>query len=468
MDHGRQQSSLSVRRDFFVIRVARGTGHASSLRCSNRRRFAAAARSQDGRIMTSPHFAPRAKAGHLPVSVRRAVAARTVRLQAASCEDCTAGAARLDPHGPAAHRHDLGPEELSRASRSMFKFAQHGKCGTWISELLPHTAKIVDDICLVRSMHTEAINHDPAITFIQTGSQQPGRPSFGAWLSYGLGSENDDLPAFVVMISHGSGNRPPTRACSTAVGQRLSAVEPSGRAASAAAAIRCCISPIRRASTATCAARCSTALGELNQLAARSNRRPGDRHAHRPVRDGLPHADVGARADRPVASEPQATLDLYGAERRDADGSFAAQLPARPAAWSSAACGSCSSIHRGWDQHGNLPTQHPRQCQRRRSAAGRADQRPRSSAACSTTRWSSGAASSAARSTARASSRKTTTAATITAAASRMWLAGGGIKPGITYGETDDYGYNIVENPVHIHDLNATILHCLGIDHDAL
>ena len=115
-------------------------------------------------------------------------------------------AARLDPQGPAAHRDDRAAGELSRSRRRKFKFAQHGKSGAWVSELLPHTAKVADDLCFVKSLHTEAINHDPAITFFQTGAQLAGRPSIGAWLAYGLGSENQDLPAFVVLVSQGTGN----------------------------------------------------------------------------------------------------------------------------------------------------------------------------------------------------------------------------------------------------------------------
>ena len=132
---------------------------------------------------------------------------------------------------------------------SPFKFAQHGKSGAWVSELLPHTASVVDDLCFIRSVHTEAINHDPAITFLQTGHQQPGRPSFGSWLSYGLGTENSDLPAFVVLISRGSAVSPADPLYRAAVGLGVSAVEPSGRQLPQPAAIRCCISRIPTAST---------------------------------------------------------------------------------------------------------------------------------------------------------------------------------------------------------------------------
>ena len=162
---------------------------------------------------------------------------------------------------------------------SLFKFAQHGQSGTWVSELLPHTAKIVDDLCIVRSMHTEAINHDPAITFIQTGSQIAGRPSMGAWLSYGLGSENDNLPAFVVLITHGQGRPAALRA---AVGQRLPAVAAPGRAVPQRQATRCCTcsNPAGRRRTRA-AARCSTAA-RAAAACSRAERRPRDRRAASP------------------------------------------------------------------------------------------------------------------------------------------------------------------------------------------
>ena len=142
-------------------------------------------------------------------------------------------------------------------ARSPFKFAQHGQSGTWVSELLPHTAKIVDDITVIKTMYTDAINHDPAITFIQTGFQQPGRPSMGAWLSYGLGSENQNLPAFVVLLSQAHAINADQPSVLTLVGQRISAFELPGRAISRRQRSRSSFSTIRQGSARSRVARCS-------------------------------------------------------------------------------------------------------------------------------------------------------------------------------------------------------------------
>ena len=182
---------------------------------------------------------------------------------------------------------------------SLFQFQQHGASGAWMSELMPHLAKVADELCFIKSMHTEAINHDPAITFFQTGSQLAGRPSIGAWLAYGLGSENQDLPAFVVMISQGTGNPNDQPLYDRLWGSGLSADQVSGRQVPLRSAIRCSIlsNPpgLRRAGAAPDARRSREA--EPDQ--ARGVRRSGNRHAHRPIRDGLSHANLGAGTDRP-------------------------------------------------------------------------------------------------------------------------------------------------------------------------
>ena len=179
-------------------------------------------------------------------------------------------------------------------AESLFGFAQHGQSGTWVSELLPHTAKIVDDITVIKTMNTDAINHDPAITFIQTGFQQPGRPSMGAWLSYGLGSENQNLPAFVVLLSQAHAHQHRSAALLAAVGERVPAVELPGR-------------PVPRRRRAGALSRRSAGhqqddapadarrRREAEHDEARGVRRSRDRDAHRAVRDGVPDADVGAR-----------------------------------------------------------------------------------------------------------------------------------------------------------------------------
>ena len=177
-------------------------------------------------------------------------------------------------------------QESFPVAPSIFKFAQHGKSGAWVSELLPHTAQVADDLCFIKSMHTEAINHDPAITFFQTGSQLAGRPSIGAWVAYGLGSENQDLPAFVVLISQGAATPTDQPLYDRLWGSGFLPTRVPGREVPLAAATRCCTCQPgrpRRGDPAPDARR----PGELNQIAARGARRPGDRHPHRAVRDGL-------------------------------------------------------------------------------------------------------------------------------------------------------------------------------------
>ena len=222
------------------------------------------------------------------------------------------------------------PGDASPSRRSMFTFASTARAARGSASCCRTRPKIADELCFIKSMHTEAINHDPAITFFQTGSQLAGRPSIGAWLTYGLGSENEDLPAFVVLISQGTGN--PTISRSTTASGAAASCRRSyqgvkfriGRRPGAVPR------PTRRASTASRAARCSTTSAELNQHAARRDRRPGDRDAHRPVRDGVPHADERARADRPLEGA-EATFELYGPDAQQAR-HVRRQLPARPPA----------------------------------------------------------------------------------------------------------------------------------------
>ena len=239
---------------------------------------------------------------------------------------------------------------------SIFKFARQGKCGAWLSELLPHTARIVDDICLIKSMQTEAINHDPAITFVQTGSQLAGRPSMGAWVAYGLGSPNKDLPAFVVLVSRGTGNPADQPLYDRLWGSGFLPTKYQG------VKLRGGKDPVLYlANPAGCSPQLRrdmlNDLDELNQL----------RHAQTGDPEILTRIAQYELAYRMQSSVPELTADNYGRDH------------------------------------------HPR---------------------CFS-----------------------------------VWMAGGGIKAGTTYGETDDFSYNIVRDPVEVYDLNATILHLMGVDH---
>ena len=345
---------------------------------------------------------------------------------------------------------------------SLFKFAQHGNSGAWVSELMPHTAKVVDDLCFIKSMYTEAINHDPAVTFFQTGFQLAGRPSIGSWISYGLGSENKDLPAFVVMVSAGSalGDQPladrmwgsgflPTRyqgvKFRSAGDPVLYLSNPPGFDTSD-----------RR--------RFLDDLGKLNQLEL-------DKFGDPEIATRLAQYELAYRMQASVpeltdlSKEPAHTFDLYGPDSRK-PGTFAANcLLARRL--SERGVRFVQLFHRGWDQHTRLPKSIASQCRDtdQASAALVQDLKERGLLDDTLVVWGG------------EFGRTVYCQGKLTAddygrdhhpRCFTVWMAGGGVRPGITHGETDDYCYNITRDPVHVHDLHATILNCLGIDHTRL
>jgi hypothetical protein len=343
---------------------------------------------------------------------------------------------------------------------SLFQFAQHGKSGAWISELMPHTAKIVDELCFIKSMNTDAINHDPAITFFQTGFQLAGRPSIGAWLSYGLGSENKDLPAFVVMVSTGISDQPlydrlwgsgflPTRYQGVKLRSGGDPVlylsNPDGIDDGA-----------RR--------RFVEDLGKVNQLSLEEFGDPE-------IATRIAQYEMAYRMQSSVpdltdlSKEPDRVFELYGPDARK-PGTFAANcLLARRLAERGVRF--IQLFHRGWDQHVKLPKNIALQCHDtdQPSAALVWDLKERGLLDDTLVVWGG------------EFGRTVYSQGKLTAddygrdhhpRCFTIWMAGGGVKPGITYGETDDYCYNIAQDPVHVHDLHATILHCLGIDHTRL
>jgi uncharacterized protein (DUF1501 family) len=346
----------------------------------------------------------------------------------------------------------------------MFQFAQHGPCGAWVSELLPNIATIVDDIAIVKSLNTEAINHDPAITYIQTGSQQPGRPSLGAWLSYGIGSENQNLPAFVVMISQGSGNKTDQPLFSRLWGAGFLPTQHQG------VRFRSGDDPVLYLSNPPgvdrdTRRRMLDATGQLNQLAAQAFGDPE-------INTRIAQYEMAYRMQTSVpeltdlSDEPQHIIDLYGVDETGTDGGFARNcLLARRMVERGVRF--IQLMHRGWDQHGNLPAQIRGQCKDvdRASAALVQDLKQRGLLDETLVIWGG------------EFGRTVYCQGALTqdnygrdhhGRCFAMWLAGGGVRGGITYGQTDDYCYNIVQDPVHIHDYNATILHCLGLDHTRL
>jgi hypothetical protein len=346
----------------------------------------------------------------------------------------------------------------------MVGFQQYGKSGTWISGLLPNTAKIVDDICIIKSMNTEAINHDPAVTFIQTGHQQAGRPSLGAWLSYGIGSENQQMPAFVVMVSQGSGNKTDQPLSTRYWGSGFLPGQHQGvRFRSGADPVLYLSNP--PGVDAAARRRMLDSVGKLNGMAAKSFGDPE-------INARIAQYEMAYRMQSSVpeltdlSKEPKQVLDSYGIKDNPTDGGFARNcLLARRMVERGVRF--VQLMHRGWDQHSDLPKQIRGQCRDvdQPSAALVADLKARGLLEDTLVIWGG------------EFGRTVYSQGTLTkdnhgrdhhGRCFSIWMAGGGIKPGISYGETDDYCYNIVDNPVHIHDFNATVLRCLGLDHEKL
>lgn len=346
---------------------------------------------------------------------------------------------------------------------SIYQFARHGKCGTEVSELLPNTARIVDDIAVVRSVWTEAINHDPAITYIQTGSQIPGRPSLGAWLSYGLGSENANLPAFVVLNSVWSAKRDAQALYSRLWGAGFLPSKHQG------VALRSQGDPVLYLSDPKGVDRSlrRRMLDGLEELNLRHFDEIGDPETHARIAQYemafRMQASVPELTD--LSSEPESTYQLYGEAART-PGTFAYNcLLARRMAERGVRF--TQIFHRGWDQHGNLPGDLPLQCGDidRGSYALVTDLKQRGLLDDTLVVWGGEFGRTVycqGKLTPQMYGRDHHPRCFTT------WLAGGGIKGGTVYGETDDFCYNIVKDPVHIRDLNATILHQLGIDHARL
>jgi hypothetical protein len=346
----------------------------------------------------------------------------------------------------------------------IFQFAQHGQTGTWLSELLPHLTEVVDDITIVKSMHTEAINHDPAITYIQTGHQQPGRPSLGSWLSYGLGSENQNLPAYVVMISLASNGANDQPLFSRLWGSGFLPSEHQG------VRFRSGNDPVLYLSNPpgidpATRRRMLDGVGQLNQQAAEAIGDPE-------ISTRIAQYEMAYRMQTSVPElvqlkdEPKHILEMYGLDENGEGGGYARNcLLARRLAERGVRF--IQLYHRGWDQHGNLPNQLRVQCKDtdQASAALVKDLKQRGMLDDTLVVWggefgrtvySQGALT------------KDNYGRDHHGRCFSIWMAGGGIKRGYSHGETDDYCYNIVGDGVHIHDMNATILHCLGIDHTRL
>lgn len=346
---------------------------------------------------------------------------------------------------------------------SKYKFKQHGQAGIWFSELLEHTAKVADDLAIVKTVHTEAINHDPAVTYIQTGSQIPGKPSLGSWLSYGLGSECDNLPAFVVMTPRWSAKRD-----AQALYQRLweAGFLPTKHAG---VALRAQGDPVLYLNDPPGVDQATRRemLDALAKLNATSHKRYGDPE----INTRIAQYEMAFRMQSSVpdltdiSTESKATLDLYGPEVT-MPGTFAhSALMARRLAERGVRC--IEIFHREWDHHTDLTRDLPLQCRDVDHACYGliTDLKYRGMLEETLVVWGGefgrtvycqGALS------------KDNYGRDHHPRCFTMWMAGAGIKGGTVYGETDDFSYNVVKDPVHIRDINATMLHCLGVDHRRL
>jgi len=344
---------------------------------------------------------------------------------------------------------------------SSYKFNQYGKSKTWVSDLLPYTAQVVDDLCIIKSMFTEQINHDPAITFFQTGHQLPGRPSIGSWMSYGLGSENQNLPSFIVLVSKNASKDQPLYA--RLWGNGFLPSEHQG------VQFRSGKDPVLFLNNpegydGQHRQEMLEYLTKLNQL---QNETWGDPE----VDARIAQYEMAYRMQTSVpevmdtSKEPDEVFELYGEGSRD-KGTYAANcLLARKLLEKDVRF--VQLYHQGWDHHGSLPKGMAHQCKQtdRATAALIIDLKRRGLLEDTLVVWGGEFGRTV---YSQGKLTKDDYGRDHHPRCFTMWMAGAGVKPGISYGETDDFSYNIIKNPVHVHDFQATLLHLMGIDHEQM
>ncbi len=453
--------SLNLNRRHFLSKLSLGLGSlalGSLLSCSSKS-IARPQLSKTG-ILDAPHFAPRAK--------------RIIYLFQSG------GPSQLDlfdykPMLTKMHGQEL-PESVRKGQRltgmtsgqstlpltsSLFEFKRHGQSAQWMSNLMPYTSEIVDDLCFIKSMHTEAINHDPAITFFQTGSQQPGRPSMGSWLSYGLGSMNENLPSFVVLLSRGAQRPQPIYSRLWGNGF-LASLHQGVQFRSGKDPVLYLQNPdgldsgIRR-----------EMLDHLNTM----NHLHMDDVGDPEIRSRIAQYEMAYRMQTSVPEamnlneEPDEVYELYGESSRK-PGTYAANcLLARRLAERDVKF--IQLYHLGWDQHSDLP----------REIASQARDTDQASAALITDLKRRGLLDDTLVIWGGEFGRTNYSQGKLTATnygrdhhprCFTVFMAGAGVKSGFSFGETDEFGYNIVKDPVHVHDFQATLMHLLGVDHERL
>ncbi|GMV95159.1 MAG: hypothetical protein AMXMBFR82_49370 [Candidatus Hydrogenedentota bacterium] len=456
MDPVRENELLLTRRQFFG-RSTTGIGVAALAGLLN-----PAAAFGSSQLPRAPHFAPKAKriiylfmsGGPSQVDLFD-YKSSLQSLHGTELPDSVRGGQRLTTMTSG---QDAFPVVSSR-----FRFQQHGQSGAWMSELLPHTAGVADDLCIVRTMNTEAINHDPATTYVTTGAQQAGRPSMGSWLSYGLGSENQDLPAFCVLISKGSPfvNMQPLYPRIWGAGFLPSEHQGINLRSSGEPVLYLKNPPGVDRETRR------RMLDGLSKL----NRSLHEEVADPEIMTRISQYEMAYKMQMSVpelvdfSSEPESVMNLYGEDVRK-PGSFAANcLLARRLAERGVRF--VQLYHRGWDQHDNLPRDIQSQCKDvdQASAALITDLKTRGMLDDTLVIWGGEFGRSV---YSQGKLEADNYGRDHHGRCFSIWMAGGGIKPGITYGETDEFSFNVVKDPVHVHDFNATVLHLMGIDHERL
>jgi hypothetical protein len=343
---------------------------------------------------------------------------------------------------------------------SLFKFQQYGNCRAWVSELMPYTAEVVDELCFIKSMNTDAINHDPATTFFQTGNQIAGRPSIGSWISYGLGSDNDNLPTFIVLVSKNAGGQP-----------LLARLWGNGFLESKHQGVqfRSGKDPVLFLSDpegydGKDRREMLDYLKSLNQL-------QHDTYGDPEINTRIAQYEMAYRMQTSVpevtdmSDEPDWVYEMYGKDSRD-PGTFAANcLLARRLLEKDVKF--VQLYHQGWDQHANLPGGLRTQCQNtdQATAALIKDLKQRGLLEDTLVVWGGEFGRTV---YSQGKLTKDNYGRDHHPRCFTMWMAGAGVKPGFTLGETDEFGYNITKDPVHVHDFHATLLHLFGIDHEKL
>ena len=460
MNLANQFNNLQNRRQF-LSNSALGLGAFSLMGLNAAERSTTVKTSSEG-LPDLPHFAPKAK--------------RVIWL-------CMAGApSQLDmfdykPLLEKMYGEDL-PESVRDGQRltgmtanqskfplapSKYKFQQYGQAGAWVSELMPHTAKMVDDLCIMKGMHTEQINHDPAITYLQTGNQIPGRPCLGSWLSYGLGSMNKNLPTYVAMTPSWTGRKDAQALYQRLWGSGFLPSEHQGIGFRSQGDPVLYLSDPKGVNSST-RRRMLDSLAEMNRKHFKDVNDPE-------INTRISQYEMAFRMQTSVpeltdiSKEKKSTLELYGPDVHK-KGTFAAScLLARRMVERDVRM--VQIFHRGWDQHHNIAGDLPNQCKDVDQACYGLIQDLKQSGLLEDTLvvWGGefGRTNYSQGKLTRENYGRDHHPRAFT-----MWMAGGGVKPGIVHGETDEFGYNIVKDGIHINDLNATVLNQLGIDHHRL